>query len=257
MLFFYAYFRKWILPGILVFLAVQASGQEVTIRGTVFNMYRTHPLEAVSVVSSTGRGTTTDVNGNYAIRVNETDSLRFSYLGRATQMFAVKDMNHTTGFDIALHVHAEELNEVRVAPRNYHMDSLQNRIDYQKAFDYRKPGLSLTSPESGLGVGFDLDAIINMFKFRQTRRALAFQERLMEDEKDKFVDHRFSRYIVKKITHLDGTLLDSFLVAYKPSYQFTKTASDYDFFDYIKLAFEEFQISSESQRNPGRLRKDN
>ena len=102
----------------LVFLAVQASGQEVTIRGTVFNMYRTHPLEAVSVVSVSGRGTITDANGNYSIRVNQNDSLSFSYLGRATQFFAVNEMNLTTGFDIALHVSATELSEVRVAPRN-------------------------------------------------------------------------------------------------------------------------------------------
>ena len=242
---FYAYFRKWFFGGLLIFIAFRASGQEVTIRGTVFNMYKTHPLQSVSVISSSGRGTTTDDNGNYAIRVNESDSLSFSYLGRATQMFAVKDMNHTTGFDIALHVSPTILNEVRVAPRNYHMDSLQNRRDYQKSFDYKKPGLALTSPGMGLGVGLDLDALIGMLKFKEIRRAKAFQSRLIEDEEDRFVDHRFSRYTVKKITRLDDTLLDSFMVAFRPSYHFAKTANDYDFLDYIKLAYEEFQLGLE------------
>ena len=50
-------------------------------------------------------------------------------------------MNATTGFDIALHVNPTELAEVRVAPRNYHLDSLQNRKDYEKIFNYTKPGL--------------------------------------------------------------------------------------------------------------------
>ncbi|MDP4251875.1 MAG: carboxypeptidase-like regulatory domain-containing protein [Bacteroidota bacterium] len=245
---FYAYFRKWFLGGFLIFLAVQASGQEVTIRGTVFNMYKTHPLESVSVISSSGQGTVTDENGNYSIRVNENDSLSFSYLGRNTQMFAVKEMNHITGFDIALHVNPTILNEVRVTPRNYHMDSLQNRIDYQKSFDYKKPGLKLTSPGSGLGVGLDLDALISMMKFKEIRRAKAFQSRLIEDEEDKFVDHRFNRYTVKKITHLDGDQLDSFMTAFRPSYHFAKTASDYDFLDYIKLAFEEFRLGLEKPK---------
>jgi hypothetical protein len=228
---------------------MQAGAQEVTIRGTVFNMYRTHPLEAVSVISNTGRGTTTDANGNYSIRVNEKDSLSFSYLGRATQMFAVSEMNHTTGFDIALHVNVTELSEVRVAPRDYHMDSLQNRIDYEKSFNYRKPGFKLTDPSSGgLGVGVDLDALINMLKFRQIRRSLAFRERLEEDEQDKFVDHRFNRSLIKRITGLDGDLLDSFMLAYRPSYLFAKSATDYDFLDYIKLADQEFQFN---QSNPG------
>lgn len=227
----------------LVFLAVQASGQEVTIRGTVFNMYRTHPLEAVSVVSVSGRGTITDANGNYSIRVNQNDSLSFSYLGRATQFFAVNEMNLTTGFDIALHVSATELSEVRVAPRNYLLDSLQNRIDYEKSFNYKKPGFALTSPSSGLGVGLDLDAMINMLKFKQIRRSIAFRERLVDDEHEKFIDHRFNRGIIKKITHLDGDQLDSFMTAYRPSYQFTKAANDYDFFDYIKLADDEFRFN--------------
>jgi hypothetical protein len=243
LLIFYAYFRKWILPALLVFFVLGASGQEVTIRGTVFNMYRTHPLEAVSVVSASGRGTTTDINGNYSIRVMETDSLSFSYLGRATQMFPVKGMNTTTGFDIALHVGATELNEVRVAPRDYHMDSLQNRIEYEKSFNYKKPGLALTDPTSGLGVGLDLDALINMLKFKQIRRSVAFRERLVDDEEERFIDHRFNRGLVKRITKLDGDQLDSFMIAYRPSYPFAKSAIDYDFFDYIKLANDEFRYN--------------
>jgi hypothetical protein len=205
-------------------------------------MYRTRPLEAVSVISTSGRGTTTDSNGNYVITVREEDSLIFSYLGRSTIKFPVREMNHTSGFDIALHVNPTELNEVRVAPKNYHMDSLQNRRDYEKIFDFRKPGVSLTSPGSGgLGVGFDLDELINVFRFNRTRRILAFQRRLIQDEEDKYVDHRFNRSIVHKITHLEGNEVDSFMVKFRPSYNFTKTASDYEFYDYIKLAYNEYK----------------
>ncbi len=139
---FYAYFRKTISLVLLAFLSIQASAQQVTIHGTVFNMYKTRPLDGVSVVCSCGRGTTTDSNGNYMIRVDLSDSLRFSYLGRVTQMFPVTMMNSTTGFDIALHVKPTELAEVRVAPKNYYLDSLQNRKDYEKIFNYTKPGIS-------------------------------------------------------------------------------------------------------------------
>ena len=142
MVLFYAYFRKTILFALLAFICIErVSAQQVTIHGTVFNMYKTRPLDGVTVLCSCGRGTTTDSNGNYVIRLDQSDSLRFSYLGRATQMFPVSMMNSTTGFDIALHVNPTELNEVRVAPRNYQMDSLQNRKDYEKIFNYKKPGL--------------------------------------------------------------------------------------------------------------------
>jgi hypothetical protein len=238
---FYSFSRPIFLLAILALFSLQGLGQSVTIHGTVYNMYKTRPLEAVTVLCNCGRGTITDSNGNYMIRVDEGDSLRFSYLGRTTQMFPVTIMNPTTGFDIALHVNPTQLGEVRVAPKNYKLDSIQNRKDYEKIFDFRKPGLSLSDGSTGGGVGVDLDELINVFRFKRTRRLLAFQERLVEDEHDKFIDHRFSRYIVKKITGLDGDLQDSFMRRYRPSYEFTKATSDYEFYDYIKLAYYDFQ----------------
>jgi len=226
-----------------IFTGGQVWGQQVTVRGTVYNMYRTRPLDAVSVVSTSGRGTTTDSNGNYAIQVPMEDSIYFSYLGRATAKYAVSAINTFSGFDIALHVDPLELKEVRVMPQNYRMDSLQNRKDYERYFDFKKPGFKITSPTTngGLGAGVDLDELINVFRFQRTKRLLAFQHRLVDEEQDKFVDHRFSKYIVKKTTHLNGDELDSFMVKYRPSYEFCKRSTDYDFLDYIKLAYSQYK----------------
>jgi hypothetical protein len=231
----YAYLRITICLTLVVFFSLSAFAQQVTIHGTVFNMYKTRPLDGVTVLCNCGSGTTTDSNGNYMIQVNLTDSLRFSYLGRATQMFPVSMMNATTGFDIALHVKPTELAEVRVAPKNYRMDSLQNRKDYEKIFNYQKPGLSITDGPNG--AGFDLDELINVFRFKRNRRLAAFQARLIEDEQDKFIDHRFTRFTVKKITGLSGDSLEAFMFHYRPSYLFTQYASDYNFYYYIKQSY--------------------
>jgi hypothetical protein len=219
-------------------------------------MYRTRPLDAVSVICTSGRGTTTDSNGNYTITVNPDDSIYFSYLGRATAKYPVTGINTFTNFDIALHVDPLELKEIRVMPPNYHMDSVQNRRDYAKTFDFRKPGFKLTSPESGgLGVGVDLDELINVFRFNRTRRILAFQHRLEDEERDKFIDHRFSHYIVKKVTRLNNEELDSFMVRFRPSYDFCRFASDYDFLDYIKLAYQQYRKAGKGRA--GEMKKEN
>ncbi|HEV3251731.1 MAG TPA: carboxypeptidase-like regulatory domain-containing protein [Puia sp.] len=241
----------------LSFFCLLLSGQEasgqITIRGTVYNMYRTKPLDAVSVLSTSGRGAVTDSNGYYMLVVNQKDSISFSYLGRTTVKFPVSTINTASNFDIALHVDPTELRPVRIAPRNYRADSIRNRQDYAKVFDFNKPGLSLTSPSSGLGVGLDLDELINVFRFRRTRRMLAFQRRLVDEEHDKFIDHRFNRSIVKKISHLDGNDLDSFLVSYRPSYEFTISTTDYEFYDYIKLAAREY---GQNKKKGGELKKE-
>ncbi len=225
-----------------LFLPQQQASAQVTIRGTVYNMYKTKPLESVSVMSTSGKGTTTDSNGNYILVVSPDDSISFSYLGRSTVKYPVSAINPLTGFDIALHVNPTELKEVQVEPRNYHMDSLRNREEYAKIFNFKKPGIAITSPGSGgTGVGFDLDQLINVFRFNRTRRMLAFQHRLVDEEEEKFIDHRFNRSIIKKLTRISDNEIDSFMVKYRPSYEFAKRANDYDFYDYIKLAYQEFK----------------
>ncbi|GAC1451785.1 MAG: hypothetical protein NVSMB7_14430 [Chitinophagaceae bacterium] len=204
-------------------------------------MSRTIPLPSVSVLSTSGTGTVTDSSGYYTILVNETDSIWFSYLNKPTPRFAVSAINMFNGFDISLHVPITELKEVKVMPRNYKRDSIQNRLDYAKAFDFQKPGISLSNPSSGaFGVGVDLDAFINMFNFRKNRRMAHFQQRLIQEEQDKFIDHRFTRALVRKITKLTGEEQEDFMKRYRPSLEFTSTSTDYEFAEYIKLAWQEY-----------------
>ncbi|HLX90758.1 MAG TPA: carboxypeptidase-like regulatory domain-containing protein [Puia sp.] len=236
-------------------ISLRELSAQVTIKGTVYNINRSRPLEAVSVVSTSGRGTMTDSNGNYSIAVSAEDSISFSFLGRTTVKFPVAGIMNYPSFDVALHIDPIELKPVRVQPRNYHMDSLQNRQDYAKIFDYKKPKLSITDGSEGLGAGIDLDAIIHMFQFNKNRRMLAFQRRLIIEEQEKFIDHRFAPYLVKKITHFNSPELDTFMVKYRPSYYFAKSSSDYDFEEYIKLAARDYINKNRHYIPSGDLRR--
>ena len=142
---------------------------------------------------------------------------------------------NTMSFDISLHVNVPVLREVKIRPRNYRQDSAQNRIDYAKVFNYQKPKLKPSVTSSG--VGFDLDEIINMFRFRRNRSMASFQQRLLLEEEDKFIDHRFNKALVRRLTLLESPELDSFMRLYRPSHTFTKMAGDYEFQYYIKTAF--------------------
>ena len=198
-------------------------------------------MEAVSVLSTSGRGTITNTDGRYEIEVSERDSIWFSYLGKPTIKFPVLKIANPLGFDISLQVSVPVLKEVRVRQRNYRQDSLQNRLDYAKIFNYQKPKLKPVTPQYGVGMGFDLQEIINAFRFKRNRSLASFQKRLLQEERDKFVAHRFNKALVKRLTLLEGRQLDSFMLVFRPSFSFTQSSSDYDFQQYIKVAHNRFK----------------
>lgn len=233
----------YILPILVVclFISTQTNAQLYKIKGTVYDSSRNYPLEAVSVLSTAGTGTVTNEDGFYEITVGEKDSIWFSYLGKPTTKFPLQKIANPFGFDIALQVNIPVLKEVKVRQRNYKQDSIQNRLDYAKAFNYKKPGLKTVTPQFGVGAGFDLDEIINMFRFKRNRSMLSFQRRLLEEEREKAVTHRFNKALVRRLTLLTGNELDSFMLVFRPPYEFTMSASDYQFQEYIKVAHYRFK----------------
>jgi hypothetical protein len=220
-------------------LSVSGIFAQVKISGRVFDISGKVPLEAVSVLSSSGNGTVSDSDGRYTIVLNEKDSIWFSYLTKPTNKYLVRTIPNKENFEIALHVYPTTLKEIRFTPKNYRMDSIQNRQDYAKAFNFRKPGIE-TSINPGGGVGMDINSLISMFQFRKNRRMLAFQERLLREEADAFIDHRFNRALVIRLTGLRGDELNTFMVRYRPNIEFTQNTSDYDFQAYIKRAFQQY-----------------
>ncbi len=222
-------------------MAASVQGQSYKIKGTVYDSSRNYPLESVSVLSTAGKGTSTNAEGYYEIEVTERDSIWFSYLGKPTMKFPVQKIFNPFEFDISLQVNIPVLKEVTVRPRNYRLDSMQNRQDYAKVFEYKKPGLKTVTPQYGAGAGFDLNEIINIFRFKRNRSMLNFQERLLQEERDKYVDFRFNKALVRRLTMMTGDELDSFMRVYRPSYAFIQSVSDYDFQLYIKIAHSRFR----------------
>jgi len=220
----------------------------------VYDSTRTYPIISVSVLTSSGKGTVTDVHGSYEIDVIETDSVWFSYLNKPTIKYAVKKIVDASRFDIAIHINVPVLKEVIVKPRNYKMDSIQNRLDYAKAFDWQKPKLKANvSGDMGAAVGFDLDEIIRMFQFRKNKSNAAFRDRLLAEEKEKFIDHRFNKALVLRLTGLIGDERDSFMTYCRPTYEFCLYTGDYDFQYFIKKCYEIYK----QRKSDGWLRKEN
>ena len=225
-------------------LALGSAQAQYKIQGSVYDSSRTYPLEAVSVLSTSGRGTITNASGFYQIEVSEKDSIYFSYLGKPTVKFPIVKIINPAQFDLSLRVPVNVLREVKVMPRNYKLDSIQNRRDYEKIFDFRRPNIESMTSIGPNGAGIDINELIRLFQFRKNKSTLRFQQRLLQQERDKAIDHRFSKALVVRLTGLTGEEQQRFMLLFRPGYEFTLYASDYDFGEYIKLAFEKFKTGN-------------
>ncbi len=238
-------------PLILLFcffylLTAVANGQFI-VSGTVSDYFSRQPLDAVTVQTNSGNHAISDSLGRYSISVKKNDSIWFSYLNKQTLKFLVDTITHPQNFDIALYVDVKWLPEVKVQTRDYKLDSIENRQTYAKAFNYRKPGFRFSAPQTSssyvpgsVTAGLDLDEIINAFRFRRNRQMLSLQQRLIQEEQDKYIDHRYSKYLVKKLTGLDGKELESFMNFYRPSYEEMLSLNDLELGYYIEQCFKNY-----------------
>ena len=66
------------------------------------------------MLTTSGRGTSTNAEGMYQIEVVETDSIWFSYLNKPTIKFPVLKIQNPMAFDISLQINIPVLKEVRI-----------------------------------------------------------------------------------------------------------------------------------------------
>ena len=217
---------------------------QIIISGTVYDSTKAYTVPGVIVKSTGGAAGITDSLGSYRISVTEKDSISFYYNNKPTQKFPVSTMGNYSDFNISLKVRVWEkfrlLKEVKIYSKNYRQDSTENRNNYSKIFNYQKPGISSTYTP-GAAAGVDLDELINIFRFRRNKINLAFQKRLLEEERDKYVDYKFNNTLLKRVTGLSGLSLEKYKREYKPPYEFMVTATELDFYEYILRSAGQFK----------------
>jgi hypothetical protein len=218
--------RNLLIKLFLVFLSLELSlpqkvSAQIKLSGTVFDSTKLYVIPGVNVSSTAGLATVTDSLGAYHINVSENDSLSFFYRGKSTIKFPVKTMGNYNSFDISLHVRVNAkyklLQSVTVFADNYHRDSAENRMEYSKIFNFEKPRIRL----------------IGMFNRRKKRENLAFQNRLIDNEKDRYVNYRFGPKVIHRVTGLSGDTLLQYRKRYMPSYDFVVSSTLAQFYEYI------------------------
>lgn len=103
---------KLTLLATFIFSVALIAQNGITVRGVVVSATDNVPIPGVNViVLNTTKGTTTDFDGNYEIKVNKGETLQFSYIGYQSQTVVVG--NQTT-INITLTEDLAKLEEVVV-----------------------------------------------------------------------------------------------------------------------------------------------
>ncbi len=234
--------------------------QHLTLQGTVYDYFSKRSLNAVTVQSSSGSNAITDSSGSFTIPVLRNDSVWFSYFSKKTSKYPVDTISNLSNFEIALYVDANWLPEVRVKNRNYKLDSLENRQEYSKVFNFKKTSLKFSSPSNyvpgAVTVGLDLDELINLFRFKRNRQIESMQQRLIFEEQERYINNRFTKYLIQKLTPLRADSLDSFMKLCRPSYDLLIQMNELELGYYIKEIYKLYQKKNLSIKSPF-LQKDN
>jgi hypothetical protein len=222
----------------------KAEGQ-FTISGTVYDSSKVVPVPDVVIKSTGGATTTTDSTGHYNLIANDTDSLTFIYQNKPTARFAVKQIQDIGNFDISLHIRVNEkfrtLKGVQVFSKSFKQDSIANREEYAKIFNYQKPGIKTNTSDYSGAAGMDLDEFINIFRFKRNKELKYMQNRLVDQEQERYINYRFNKTLVRRITRLEGKNLDTFMVRYRPDFDFTHNSNTVIFYQYILNASYQFR----------------
>ena len=75
------------------------------------------------------------------------------------------------------------------------------------------------------------------------------QERLIAQEQEKYIKHRYSKYLIQQLTQLKGGELDSFIEQSKPSYELLTAMNDLELGYYIQQMYAVYK-DNKRRENP-------
>jgi len=233
--------KNLLLP-ILLLLSVASFGQKIT--GAVINEVTRQPVSGALITAGNAR-TLSDLSGRFEIVIPASaDSLKIAHFAYKT--YAIAITKAAANLHIELEPAVISLKDVTVrGTRDFKKDSIENRLAYAKEFNYVGPTVKdafSSNPNKQPGELISINPLLLIAALTKKRSPeYKFHKMLIQDEQADYVDRKFNKGIVSRITGLKGDTLSAFLTRYRPAYQFALKASDYDMDIYIKESLKKFQ----------------
>jgi hypothetical protein len=224
---------------VLLLLSSFTGSAQQFLTGKIYKKTSTEVLISVSIHNiSAQRYDLSEENGSYRIQVVPGDHVSFSSVGYVADTVTVTAAMLTSDFPVYLEVRAQTLKAVRVGEfSNYQLDSMDRRKEYSWVYDHGNTP-RVEKERKGDGVGVSLNIFRNASAKEKQREKL--EKRLGKEEEDFYIDSRYNKDYVTKITHLRGDSLQVFMQKYRPSYDYCRKAANVDMLVYINDSYKQY-----------------
>jgi hypothetical protein len=223
----------------LTLLSFNGMAQQFYLTGRIHKEGGIEVLVSVSVHNLTRQKyNLSDQGGNFKIQAIDGDVMVFSSAGYLSDTLVVTTTMLGGPNDIGMEPRIVPLPAVEVGGlSNYQLDSLERRQDYAWVYD-RGAAPLVDKQRQGDGVGVNLNLPFNSSEDRERKK---LKKRLIQEEQQYYIDSRFTREYVVKLTKLEGDSLQHYMVQYRPSYAFCRTATNQDILLWINDSFKKYK----------------
>lgn len=228
---------------LLVVAALNGKAQQF-LTGKVFVKGGTDTLISVSIHDITSQHyDLSDEDGSYRIQAAPGDHIAFSSVGYKADTITVTASILSAAYPVYLEIKPQTLQAVRVGEfSNYQLDSMDRRKEYAWVYDHGNTP-RWDPNRHGDGVGVQMNIFRNSGAAAKQREKL--EKRLQREEQDYYVDFRYNKDYVARITHLQGDSLKAFMKKYRPSYDYCRKAAMVDILVYINDCYKLYMKPAE------------
>lgn len=232
---------RYVVYTLIFFLVLPFHGwSQQYLTGKIFKTNSTETLLSVSIHNITEqRYDLSDEDGSYRIQAAPGDHIAFSSVGYKADTLTVTASLLTASCPIYLDIRPQELQAVRVGQySNYQLDSMDRRKEYAWVYEHDNTPHFARDRQGADGVGITLNIFRNTSSAAKQR--IRLEKRLEKEEEDYYVDFRYNKDYVARITHLKGDSLKQFMQRYRPSYDYCRKAANVDILVYISDSYKQY-----------------
>lgn len=221
---------------------------EHVLAGKIIDDESQEALPGVHILNKNERkGTVSDIDGNFYIKLSETDTLIFSYVGYSQHFFTLQDSikeKIQNKVMVQLSKSMVELESVKVFAykneRDFKNAIIELELDEENPVEIEVPGYHY-GPKKPVnpGVGSPISFLSSKLG-KRAKQERKFNEAKKENAYRSHINSKYNREIVSRITGLKDKELDNFMKYCTLSDNFIDGANEYEIIVAINKCYKDF-----------------